>query len=151
MSTIKRVAWVDLGNVLTTETNSLGNGSYSALGTEYDNTSGLYLYGILVVILASLTPTTGAYLQAFMHEAVDGTNYEDAAGSSNPAWGLALPSNSVLVSTSAKRIALGKEPGLPGFALPASKIKFALLNGTGVSFAASGSSMKLYGAYDQIV
>lgn len=151
MSTIKRVAWADLGNVLTTELNSLGNGAYSALGTEYNNTSGLYLWGALEINLASLNPTTGAYLQLFLAQAIDGTNYEDPPATTNPAIHLMLPIASVTTGSATKRLTLGPSPGVPGFALPAAKIKFALLNGSGVSLAAASNTVKLWGAYDQVV
>jgi len=144
-TTFKRVAWADLGNLLTTELNALANGAYSSLGTEYDNSTGLYLYGALLINLASLTPTTGAYLQVFMAEAIDGTNYEDAPSSTNPGYHMMLPLASVATGSATKRLTVFR------FDLPASKIKFALLNGTGVSLGATSNTVKLYGGYDQAV
>lgn len=144
-TTTKRVAWVDLGNVLTTELNSLGSGSYSGLGTAYDNSSGLYLFGRLVITLASLNPTSGAYLLPFMVPAVDGTNYDDAPSSTQPGAHHALPIVN-LATGSATKLAT-----TPAFDLHPEKVKFALLNGAGASLAASSNTVKLWGAYLQNV
>lgn len=144
-TTLKRTVWVDLGNVLTTELNSLSNGAYSALGTAYDNSSGLYIYGRLVITLASLTPTTGAYLQAFGVPAVDGTNYDDAPSTTQPGAHHILP-----IVTPATGAAT-KLATVPMFDMGPEKLKFNLLNGTGVAFPASGNTVKLWGAYLQNV
>lgn len=144
-TTLKRVAWVDLGNVLTTELNSLGSGSYSALGTAYDNSSGLYLFGRLVITLASLTPTTGAYLLPFAVPAVDGTNYDDAPSSTQPGAHHALPLVNLATGAATKLAST------PMFDLGPEKIKFALLNGAGASLAASSNTVKLWGGYLQNV
>lgn len=144
-STFKRVAWASIGNQLTTELNSLGNGAYSALSAAYDNTSGLYLYGSLEINLASLNPTAGAYLQIFMAQSLDGTNYEDIPGTTNPGYHMALPLISVTTGSAAKRIIT------PVFNLPGGKVKFSLLNGTGVSLAASSNTVALSAGYDQAV
>lgn len=144
-TTLKRSPWVDLGNVLTTELNSLGSGSYSGLGTAYDNSSGLYLFGKLVITLASLNPTTGAYLLPFMVPAVDGTNYDDAPSSTQPGAQHRMPIVN-LATGSATKLATTEM-----FDLGPEKIKFALLNGAGAALAASGSTVKLWGAYLQNV
>jgi hypothetical protein len=144
-TTLKRVAWVDLGNVLTTELNSLSSGSYSGLGTAYDNSSGLYLFGRLVATLASLNPTTGAYLLPFAVPAVDGTNYDDAPSSTQPGAHHALPIVNLATGSAAKLAST------PMFDLAPEKIKFALLNGAGASLAASSNTVKLWGGYLQNV
>lgn len=152
MTTFKRLAWVDLGNVLTTELNSLANGGFSALGTAYDNSSGLYLYGMLLINLATLTPTAGAYVQPFMVLAADGTNYDDAPSSTQPGLHHNLPPLSPSTGAGAKRLTLdGRLWGLPGFPMPQSLLKFALLGAAGVAFNASTNTVKLYGAYEQAV
>jgi hypothetical protein len=144
-TTLKRVAWADLGNVLTTELNSLVNGSYSALGTAYDNSSGLYVVGCLVITLASLTPTTGAYGIPFMVPSVDGTNYDDAPGSGQPGAQHALPLVNFATGTGTKLATTQM------FDLSPAKLKFSLLGAAGVNFGASGNTVKLYGGYLQNV
>ncbi len=149
-TTFKRVAWVSLGNVLTTELNSLGIAGYSALGTAYDNTAGLYLYFAFLINIPSITVVAPNYLHLYMTPALDGANYDDGASATNPAYHLALPIVSVTTGASAKRAQLGGVAyGLPGFALPAALLKFQLYNGMGVAFAGAGSTGALYGAYDQ--
>lgn len=153
-STFKRVAWASLGNVLTTELNGLASAAYSTLGTAYDNTSGLYLYGALLINLASLTPGTGGYLQLFMTPALDGTNYDDVPSATNlsPHSALQPPLTIISGTATTKRVQLGGLAyGLPGFPLPAALIKFALLNGAGIGLGGSGSTVALYGAYEQAV
>lgn len=142
-TTFKRVAWADLGNVLTTELNSLANAGYSAFGTAYDNTSGLYIAFALDITLASLNPTTGAYLQAFMGQSLDGTTYEDAPSATNPGTHMALPPVSLTTGSAAKRVMT--KP----FIAPWGKVKFALQNGSGAALAAASNTVKLYGGYDQ--
>lgn len=153
MSTdFKRKAPASLGNVLTTELNSLANAGYSALGTAYDNSSGLYLYGMLLINLASLTPAAGGYLTLFMSAALDGTNYDDVPSSTNPSYHLIVSPPVTLISGAAatkRAMTNGLSWGIPGIPLPAANLKFALLNSSGVSLGASGNTVALYGAYDQ--
>jgi hypothetical protein len=144
-TTLKRVAWVDLGNVLTTELNSLGNGSFSALGTAYDNSSGLYVLGRLVFTLASLNPTAGAYVQPFMVPAVDGTNYDDAPSSTQPGGHHLLPFVNLATGAATKLAST------PAFDLSPDKLKFNCLNGAGVAFGATLNTVKLWGGYLQNV
>lgn len=144
MSTIKRIDWTSIGNQLTTELNSLANGGYSALSAAYDNSSTLYTWGMLVVNLASLNPTAGAYLQAFLAMS-DGTNYEDAPSSTNPGLHMALRPVLLTTGSATKRVIV------PPFLLPPGKMKWALLNGSNVALAASANTVALYATYDQIV
>jgi hypothetical protein len=133
-------AWTSRSSVLTTELNALGNGSYSAAGTAYDNTTNLNQTGYLEVNLASLNPAAGAYLQAFMVQSLDGTNYEDAPSATNPGYGCQNASASLATGTATKRVSIGP------FVIPPGKTKFVLLNKAGVALAASGSTMTLYTA-----
>jgi hypothetical protein len=130
--------WTSRGTVLTTELNTLGSGSYSALGTEIDNTSNLDLWAMLKVDLASLNPTTGAYVQLFLVQCGDGTNYEDAPSSTNPGTHMAIRPLLLATGASAKRVYS------PGFKIPPGKWKFVCLGSAGVSFAASGNTVTLY-------
>lgn len=142
-TTFKNVAWASLGNVLTTELNTLTSAGYSAYGTAYDNTSGLYLAFAADINLASLNPTGTPYLQLFMGMAIDGTNYEDVPSSTNLGSHMAIPPVSLTTGSATKHVTV------PAFFAPPSKVKFALLNGAGVNFAASGNTVALYGLYQQ--
>lgn len=130
--------------VLTTELNSLGNGSYSAAGTAIDNSANLDQWGCLEVNLASLNPTSGAYLQLFLIQAPDGTNYEDAPSSTNPGYHASVCVLSIPTGAATKRAIS------PWFRLPPCKVKFVLLNGSGVSLGASGNTVTLYTDNDEI-
>lgn len=152
MSTIKRIAWAtSLATVLSDTqlapaSTGITNGTFSAAGTAYDNGSGLYLYGRLIVVLGSLTPTTGAYLQFMMLQSSDGgTTYEDAASSTNPA-GHAAATTVMLNAAAGTKLAIS-----PMFDLPPGIVKFQCLNGSGVSLANSGNSAVLDGGYLQQV
>lgn len=142
-TTFKRVVWASVGNQLTTELNALANGGFSALSAAYDNTTNLYLYGSLIINLASLNPTAGAYIQIFMAQSLDGSTYEDAPSSTNPGWHMALPSVALTTGAAAKVVVT------PAFSLPGGKVKFALLNGSGVALGATTNTVALYGGYDQ--
>lgn len=135
-------AWTSRGTVLTTELNALGNGAYSALGPSYDNTTNLNQTGYLDIVLASLAPTTGAYLQAFLAQSLDGTNYDDAPSATNPGYGMQNAASSVTTGAAAKRLMIGP------FIIPPGKMKFALLNKTGVSLGATTNTATLYTADD---
>jgi hypothetical protein len=130
--------WTSRGTVLTTELNTLGISTYSGLGTEIDNTTNLDIWAMLKIDLASLTPTSGAYLQLFLVQCGDGTNYEDAPSSTNPGGHMSLRPLSVATGAGTKRIYT------PAFRIPPGKWKFVLLNGTGVALASSGNTVTLY-------
>lgn len=133
------------GDVLTTELNSLADGAFSAAGTEYDNSAGLHRFGMCEINLASLNPTAGAYLQLFMIAAYDGTNYPDAPSSTNPGLQyLCTPILNVTTGSATKRIMT------PVFALPPAKIKFVLFQDVNVAFAASGNTVELFTADDEV-
>lgn len=145
---VKKILWdaaaADVGDVLTSGLDALADGAYSALGTEYDNTSGLHRWGWLEINLASLNPTTGANLLLFMVPALDGTNYPDAPSSTNPGLQYLIAQVNVATGSATKRIATS------GFRLPPAKIKFVLYNDCNVSLAANGSTVTLYAADDEI-
>jgi hypothetical protein len=132
------------GTVLGSGLDALGNGAYSAAGTEVDNSANLDQYGMVEINLASLTPTTGAYLQLFITQAPDGTNYEDPPSSTNPGYQMSVGVFSVTTGAATKRIMS------PWFRLPPCKIKFVLLNGTGVALGATGNTVELFTNNDEV-
>ena len=130
------------GTGLTTELNSLANGGYSGVGTEFDNTSNLDEYAACHIHLASLNPTAGAYLQLFLVQELAST-YEDPASSTNPGYHQNVAVVSVTTGTAAKEIAT------PWFRIPPGKFKLVLKNACGVALASSGNTVTLYTADDQ--
>ena len=144
-----RILWdaapVSRGTVLTTELNTLTNGSYTAVGTEINNTVNSDQYGACDIVLASLDPSAGAYLGLYLVQTLDGTNYEDPAKTtSNPAAHQLVATVAVDDVSSAKRIMT------PWFRLPPGKFKFVVQNATGVSLASSSNTVTLYTANDEV-
>lgn len=137
-------SWTSHSDVLTTELNSLGNGSYSSAGGAYDNTSNLDQYMALEINLASLNPTTGAYIQIFMVQSLGGTNYEDAASSTQPGYHQLVATVPVATGSATKCIATKT------FVVPPGKFKFVLLNKTNVSLGASGNTVTPYTTNDEV-
>lgn len=135
---------VSRGNVLTTELNALANGAYSAVGTEIDNSTNLDQWGAVEINLASLTPTTGAYLQLFVTQAPDGTNYEDPPSATNPGFHAAVALMSIPTGAATKRVIS------PWFRLPPARVKFVLLNGAGAALGATGNTVELFTSNDEV-
>ena len=128
---------------LTTELNSLANGAYSSAGTAFDNTTNRDQYGALDIVLASLTPASGASLSVYLLQSLDGTTYEDAPASTNPGTHMLVATVLLNASTSAKRVMS------PAFYLPPGKFKLVLLNSAGVALASSGNTVTLYTSNDE--
>lgn len=133
-------------NLLTTELNNISNGAYTAVGAEYDNTSGLYTHGNFMVYLASLTPAAGGYVSVFLLAKVDGSNLPDGGGAVVPGPETFLFSVGTL-STGAGV----KRRTVTGIPIPPCKFSIVALNGTGVSTAATGSTVTMHPFYLQAV
>jgi hypothetical protein len=146
-TTFKWTAWTDrsasTGGTVSTELNSLANNAFSAVSGIYDNSTNLDEWAAFVLDLASLTPAAGAYVQFFLTDSLDGTNFEDAASSTNPGA-------HQLVATVSLTTAVGtRRANTPPFRLPPGKMKWVLKNSSGVAFAASGNTAKLFTANEQ--
>lgn len=147
MATVKWGAAVtSRGTVLTTELNTLTTGSFSAAGSAYDNTSNLDRWGwVEFVGGGSITPTAGAYLSVYFVPSLDGSNYADAASSTQ------VGSHQLVAMFSVKTGAhTVREMSVQPFALPPCKGKFVLKNGTGVSLTSSGNTLTLYTANEAV-
>jgi hypothetical protein len=132
-----------LTSYLTTELNSLADGA-GVLGAEIDNSTGLDTFLDLEVYVDTQgsARSAGAYISVHVIKALDGTNYEDYAGSTPPAiW-----TRSMDAATTARRLA-------SEFPLPAGQGKFKLyvVNHTGQAWPASGNTMgyRLYSLESQ--
>lgn len=134
MTTAQWAAPSSAQTMITTEANSLATAGTTALGTAWDNTSTRYVQCAGEVYLASLTPASGGYVQVYLVPAPDGTNYGDAGVNSNLVATI-YPST----SASAKRLMFENVPMGPFL------YKVALKNVTGVTLAASGNTVKLWG------
>ena len=133
MATIQWATPSSAQSTLTTELNSLADGSVSSLGSEWDNTSSRYVQAAGEVYLSSLTPTTGGYIQVFLVAAPNGTNFGDIVGDRVVARAY------LSTSTGAKRYTFENVPLGPW------KYKVALENRLGVALASSGNTVKLWG------
>lgn len=137
-------AWTSRSTVLTTEMNSLANGSRTAAGTEIDNSTNLDQYCCLEIYLASLTPTSGGYLQVHLVSAPGGTNYSEGDGSTDPG-------NDRLVAVLPLRAATGTVRKVTGLIpIPPAKIKFLLTNNSGAALASSGNTVTMYTVNDEV-
>lgn len=116
---------------------SISNAAY-ATSALYDNTSNLDEWAVVEIVLASLTPTAGAYLQVFLTQAPDGTNTEDPPSSTNPAYHNLVASVALTTGAAAKRVST------PAFRIPPGKFKLTFLNKSGVSTAAGTNTMNLW-------
>jgi hypothetical protein len=126
-----------VATVLSTDLNSLGNSSLSTpteSGATYDNSANLDLYANFELALASLNPTGSPYCALHFLPTFDGTNYADAAASLTSHVLCSFP---LTTGSAAKRVTV------KNVLLPALKGKFALENGSGVSLAASGNTVKI--------
>ena len=142
MASIKLEA-AAITTVASTELNSLANAAL-ALGAEYDNSSGLYLYGLFELnVTFGSNPTAGNTVDLYLIPAPDGTNYDDAVtGASGTApittYVGGFPLRAV---TTAQKVPLGL--GLTLVNLPPTKFKAFIVNKSGVAFPSSGSTVKM--------
>lgn len=113
-------------NFAGTALNSLANGSESAVVT-YDNSTNRDLYGIVTILLGSITPATGGSISLRITLS-DGTNTADKVGGDVYTVGLTT-------GASAKVVVLNMVRLYP-FSL-----RFSVLNNSGVALAAIGNSL----------
>lgn len=140
-------------SIATTELNSLANGS-AALGAEYDNSSNLYLFGYFELnVTFGTNPTAGSLINLYLIPAPDGTNYDDnTTGASGVAPSTVYVGGFPLRAvTSAQKIPLTGGLHQGHIMLPPLKFKPFLINNSGQSFPASGSTLKLVPFRYQIV
>jgi len=124
-------------NLITTEANSLADNAYTALGAEYDNTSGLNVWGRFIVNLASLNPTGTAFVTIYIVKADAAGNYEDGPSSTLAGYDhepivLFVPTG----SATKRRVSYPVK-------LPPCKFKLVVRNDTNVALAASGNTVGL--------
>jgi hypothetical protein len=130
--------WTTTGTVtsyLTTELNSLADAA-NKLGAAINNTSNLNMWMDLEIVLASLTPGTGPYINVYFTAAVDGTNYTDGGDSVDPAYSDLIRSVPIVTGTGAKRVWVRK------LEIPPLNFKILIENKAGTALASSGNTVK---------
>ena len=133
------------GTVLTTELNSLADGAWSGLGSEYDNTADLRQYFMVRVAVDFVAaPSTGGFVTLFALHAMDGTNYPTLDSDNDPRAGHQVATIEVIDTTAAQV----RDSGI--FSLPPWKTKFILKNAAGQAFPSSGSTVTLYSFADEV-
>ena len=136
--------WGSVGtvmNLLTTEMNSLVNGTLSAIGPEINNSTG-YQMGQLTLALASAAFVAPSYAQVFLVPSSDtnGTTYPTftsaaAAALSNYRVGTIYINGSTAAQSES----------LPYITIPLGKFKTLILTGGSCpTLAASGNTLNLY-------
>jgi hypothetical protein len=129
--------------VLSTGLNSLSNGTMSSASSTISNASNLDIYVDVEVLLASLSPTTGAYVALYILEAVDGTNFPAQSDAD-----LRLTSTQLFctipIGTTA---ATAQRVVVRNIVIPPGSFQIKLDNQAGVALNASGNTVK-FNTYD---
>lgn len=134
MATVTHAAPTAEATPITTEANSLADGSFCVDSGSIDNETGEYLYASFELELASLTPTAGGYVGLYIIPTLDGTNFGDSTTPPETALAAVFP---VTSTTGAKRVMAFNIP------LPPLEFKCVLGNHTGVAFGASGNVLTI--------
>lgn len=123
-----------IASALTTDLNSLANGSASAASAALDNTSNLDLYHDLTLTVAAQgsARSAGATVSVYLVMALDGTNYDDANATTAELVAV-FPLDAATTARQATRRDVPVPPGL---------FKYFVVNNTGQAFAASGSLLE---------
>lgn len=125
----------------TQDFNGLADGEWCSLSDEIDNSSNLYAYADLEIVLGSAAFTgADSQLEVFLVPSVDGSNYPDWTDNvtsdeqENEQYFVGAVTTSG--ATSAQRLVLRDVE------LPNGKYKYGLRNQTGVALAGSGNTLK---------
>jgi hypothetical protein len=128
----------------TTEMDSITDGSFTAAGAAITNRTGspaLYPWIYMELVLASLTPAAGAFVDVWLLATLDGTNYSDVAKALQIEK--AFHTFQLDTAAAAQRIVTKLPKMIPGL-----DFKFQLRNKAGVSWA-TGNTFKYARSYDQ--
>lgn len=138
MTTFKQLNYETIVSVMTTELNSLANGSRaisSAIGA--DATAANLLGDFELAVTFGTAPTLDNTVDLYLVRAADGTNYEDGNATIRPASNAFAGSFQLRNVTTAQRIVIRDVPLPPGL------WKAVVLNSSGQAFPASGSTLKV--------
>jgi hypothetical protein len=140
-TTFKWLAPEAIATYYTTELNSITTGTFVAVGAELANETDLYQYIVFELVLASLTPAAGGYIDIWIDYQPDGTNYADPAKALQTTARLCvIPLDT---AAAAQRITSGPCAILP------MDFKLQLRNMAGVTLASSGNTLKYRRFFDQ--
>ncbi len=145
-TTTKWIAVSASANQMTTELNSLANGSSAIATTAYDNSTNLALYAAFVLsVTFGSAPTAGNTIALYLTPAVDNTTFADSITGASP-----LTSNDYFVGnfvlravTTAQVVAVHRAGSGGMIMIPPYKFKCYAINNSGVAFPASGSTIAM--------
>lgn len=140
-TTFKWLAPEAIATYYTTELNSITTGTFVAVGAELANETDLYQYIVFEVVLASLTPAAGGYVDIWIDYQTDGTNYADPA---KP-----LQTSAFLCALGLDTTAAAQRITSRPCAILPIDFKLQLRNMAGVTLAASGNTLKYRRFFDQ--
>lgn len=140
-TTFKWAAPEAAASALTTELNGLADATFCTASSVIDNATDLYEFIAIELVLASLSPAAGAYVDIWIDYSLDGTNYADAAKSLQLSALLCAFQLDTAVTT-AQRLAIG------GLRIEPMKFKLQARNKAGVSLNGSGNTVK-YARYNE--
>lgn len=146
MTTSKLIVISSSANQLTTELNSLANGSAAIASTAYDNATNLAMWATFELnVTYGTNPTAGSLVSLYLVPSADGTNYADATTGASP---LVSPAYYVgafwlRAVTTAQRVALANSGPAGLVALPGLKFKCYVINSSGQTMAASGNTLSM--------
>jgi hypothetical protein len=141
MATFKWATPEAEASALTTELNSLADAAFCTASAAIDNETDLYENIALELVLASLSPAAGAYVDVWIDYSIDGTNYADAAKALQLSALLCTFQLDTTAAT-AQRLFIG------GLRIDPMKFKLQVRNKAGVSLGASGNTSK-YSRYNE--
>lgn len=124
-----------IASSLTTELNSLSNGSISSASSAIDNSSNLDRWVSITLTVATQggTRSAGATVSVHRVDAVDGTNYDDVEATCAPVIAV-FPLDAATTARQCTRIVKVSTPGL---------FKVFARNNTGQAFASSGNIVEV--------
>ena len=125
--------------LLSTELNSLANNQNAITSAGVDPTSDRHLFGDLeLAVTFGSSPTEDTTVEVYFLPTVDGTNYPNGATGTG-----ITPKSSLLVAVFALHNQTAQRHVMRYVGVPNSAYKVLLRNKSGVSFPASGSTVKL--------
>lgn len=135
MTTSQHTALSAETTFLTTEADSLANGSATAASAAYDNSSNRYLFGHFKLNLAAQgsNRSAGAVVSLYMVVASDGTNYDTVNTTTAELIGVFPLDGSALAA---------RQRTIRNVDIPPCLFKVFAVNSTGQAFASSGTTVK---------